>query len=150
MYCSNCGQAIPAESRFCPLCGTSVNSGTISSTPSPAVPSQTVQSQTGGMGTHVKVLAWIHIVLGALGCFAGLLFFLFFSALGRRVPFSPIHDDLAFAPLGLLGLGTVIAGFFFLFSLPAVLAGYGLLQYAPWARILALILCFLNLLNIPF
>jgi zinc ribbon protein len=146
MYCVHCGQAIPAGSRFCPLCGNSVSSATTTTPPlSPAI-----QSQADSMRIHVRVLAWIHIVLGALGCFAGLLLFVFFSAIGRKVPFFPIHHDLIFAPIGLLGLGTVIAGFLFLCALPAVLAGYGLLQYAPWARVLALILCCLNLLNIPF
>ena len=47
------------------------------------------------------------------------------------------------------GLGSLIAGFCLVFSLPGLLAGYGLLKYRPWARILTLILCFLNLLNIP-
>jgi hypothetical protein len=101
------------------------------------------------MQTHVKVLAWIHLIFGGLGCVAGLTIFLFFSFLERRVPFSPIHSDPFSASIGFLGLGTLIAGFCFVFSLPGVLAGYGLLKYRPWARILTLILCFLNLLNIP-
>jgi hypothetical protein len=47
-------------------------------------------------------------------------------------------------------VGTVIAYFLILISIPGFIAGYGLLKSRPWARILGLILGFLNLINIPF
>jgi hypothetical protein len=34
-------------------------------------------------------------------------------------------------------------------ALPGLIAGWGLLAYKPWARILGLVLSVLNLLNIP-
>ncbi len=101
------------------------------------------------MKTHVKVLAWIHLIFGALGSVAGVIVFLIFSFIDRPVLHSPIRDDAFFASTGFLGVGPVLAGLCLLFSLPGLLAGYGLLMYRPWARTLALILCFLNLLNIP-
>ena len=141
MYCAQCGQTILEGNKFCPHCGSSLTAV--------AVPPASIGSSESRMQTHVKVLAWIHLIFGGLGCVAGFIIFLFFSFLERRVPFSPIHSDPFSASIGFLGLGTLIAGFCFVFSLPGVLAGYGLLKYRPWARILTLILCFLNLLNIP-
>ena len=35
-------------------------------------------------------------------------------------------------------------------SVPNIIAGVGLLNFRPWARVLALILCALNLLSLPF
>jgi len=141
MHCTHCGQTVPDGNKFCQHCGSSLDTD--------AVPPGPTESSSSRMQTHVKVLAWIHLVFGALGCVAGLIVFLIFSFVGRQVPISPMHDDSFFASIGLLGLGTLLAGFCLLFSLPGVVAGYGLLNYRPWARILTLILCFLNLLNIP-
>jgi len=39
--------------------------------------------------------------------------------------------------------------FIALLSLPGILAGWGLLNYKPWARILAIVLSALNLLSVP-
>jgi len=144
MYCLHCGQTVPAENRFCQHCGSPLAADAL-----PPIAPQSTDSPASRMKTHVKVLAWLHLIFGALGCIAGLVVFLIFSFIGRQVPLSPVHNDPFFAPIGFLGLGTVLAGFCLLFSLPVVLAGYGLLTHRPWARILALILCFLNLLNIP-
>ena len=47
-------------------------------------------------------------------------------------------------------VGTVVTYFLVLISLPGLFAGYGLLKFRPWSRILTLILGFLNLVNIPF
>jgi hypothetical protein len=35
-------------------------------------------------------------------------------------------------------------------SLPGLIAGLGLLQLKSWARILGIVLCAINLINIPF
>ena len=99
------------------------------------------------MRVHVKLLAWIHLVLGGLGCLVGLILFIIFSFMGRRVPLIPVHGHPFFRGIGVLGI--LLVGLCLLFSLPGLLAGYGLLNYKPWARILTLILCFVNLLNIP-
>jgi hypothetical protein len=101
------------------------------------------------MDTHVKVVAWINIILGGLGVLAGLAFLMFFGGIAAVVGGHAPQDDAAVAVpiLGLLG------GFLFLLFLviciPAVIAGWGLLQYREWARILAIILSVLHLLNIP-
>jgi len=40
--------------------------------------------------------------------------------------------------------------FILVLSLPGLIAGFGLLTFKPWARILGIVLCAINLINIPF
>ncbi|PYV45706.1 MAG: hypothetical protein DMG06_01370 [Acidobacteria bacterium] len=147
MYCPNCGQSIAAESKFCSGCGTAVTPSSL-----PPHPEATSSATNDRMAIHVKVLGWIYLGFGFLGCVVGVMAFLLFSAVGTR--FSGWHDlyvDRHFPPaLGFLGLGALIGAMALIFSLPGLIAGYGLLKYKEWARILTIILCFLNLLNIPF
>ena len=46
-------------------------------------------------------------------------------------------------------IGTVGAIFFTILALPGLVAGYGLLKRQPWARVLALVVGVLSLVNIP-
>ena len=58
-------------------------------------------------------------------------------------------DDAAIA-IPVLGIaGTALAMFLGAFALPGLAAGYGLLKFKPWARILGIVLSALNLINIP-
>jgi len=54
--------------------------------------------------------------------------------------------DAQFVPalLSVVGWGLLIA------AVVTIMAGWGLLQRAPWARLLALVLAFIALFNIPF
>jgi hypothetical protein len=146
MFCTNCGREIPEGSRFCSICGTSVRQVvSMAASPTPAV-----EAQTSDMDIHFKVLGWLYLVFGCLGIIGAILVFGFFSFLGRG--FS--HLDLPELPFGLLpfasGLGVLIAGLVLLLSLPSVMAGYGLLNYRTWARMLAIVLRAVNLIHLPF
>jgi hypothetical protein len=46
-------------------------------------------------------------------------------------------------------VGTAVGSLLILLGLPGLLAGYGLLTAKPWARILALVIAILNLVNVP-
>jgi hypothetical protein len=53
--------------------------------------------------------------------------------------------------LGILTVvGSVIAVFLTIVSVPGLIAGIGLLRRRPWARILAIVVSCLDLFNIPF
>ena len=56
-------------------------------------------------------------------------------------------DAEAFAITGTVG--TLIGGYLVLLALPSLVAGLGLLNLKPWARILALVVCCLGLLKVP-
>ena len=102
------------------------------------------------MEQHVKVLGVLYIVLGALGIVAALLCLLIFGGVAGIVGIAAHHEPdarIAVPILGAIGVGVFL--FLLVVSLPGIIAGYGLLRFRPWARILAIVLSALNLLNFP-
>jgi hypothetical protein len=101
------------------------------------------------METHVKVLGVLHIVFGALGIVCA---FILMIILGGAVTAVAAEGDpdaaLAIPILGIVGAGTV--AFLVLASLPGIAAGWGLIKFRPWGRILALVLSILALVLFPF
>jgi hypothetical protein len=95
------------------------------------------------MNTHIDVLGWLYIIFGAFGLLIGIGMFLFFGSLAM------LPDDLTGAAV-LLIIGWFIAALLVLTSVPEIIGGIGLLKRKSWARILVIILGFLNLLDIPF
>ncbi len=102
------------------------------------------------METHVKVLGVLYIVLSALGTLAALVVILIFSAAGAAAAAGASGGDAAVALPIIAALGGVIATFLLIVSLPGFVAGFGLLIYKPWARILTIVLSVLHLFNVPF
>lgn len=99
------------------------------------------------MQTHVKVVAVLLIVLSAFGVLLALGMGAIFSFAGMA---SAGADDTGIA-VPLLGMtGTMLTVFFLAISLPGLIAGFGLWAFKPWARILAIVICAINLINIPF
>lgn len=99
------------------------------------------------MQTHVKVLAVLFIVLSALGVLAALGLGAIFSIAGMG---AAAGDDADVALPILAISGTALTIFLLALSVPGLLAGFGLLKFRPWARILGIVLCALQLINIPF
>ena len=101
------------------------------------------------MQTHVKVLAVLHIVFGALGVLIGLGIFVFFGGVAGLVQMD--HDpDAAFVVPMLGAIGGFVMIVLLVLSVPGIIAGIGLLSYQPWARILTIVLSILDLISIPF
>ncbi|MBI4466853.1 MAG: zinc ribbon domain-containing protein [Acidobacteria bacterium] len=132
MYCSHCGAAVPAEHKFCASCGKPLG-------PLPAVlaPSRT------RLENHLQLVGVLWIAYAALKLLAALAVLFAGNVILAAVRLPP---EARFVPalVSTLGWGLLIV------SVVGVGAGWGLLQKAPWARLLALILGFLALLNIPF
>jgi hypothetical protein len=101
------------------------------------------------MEQHVKMLAILNIVLGALGVLAAVIILIFFGGLAGIVHSEPEPDaELGAAVLGLIG--GVAFFIVMVLSAPTLIAGIGLLNYSPWAKTLAMIVSALHLFNIPF
>jgi hypothetical protein len=102
------------------------------------------------MDTHVKVLGVLFIALSALGVFAALALMAVFGLSAGIVGAAADGSDAAVA-LPIIGLtGTALVSFMLVISLPGLIAGWGLLKFRPWARIVGIVLCAINLINIPF
>jgi hypothetical protein len=98
------------------------------------------------MITHVRILAWLNLVLGGLGVALALLFLAGSAVLqaivaqfaGSEVPTWAIQ--LAF---------TIIVGVMLVLSLPCLILGWGLYNLRNWARFLGLVISAISLLNFP-
>jgi len=94
------------------------------------------------MEKHVTILGALYVALESLGFLAAII--VFWSVVGGGL-ISGDTEVMAVTSI----VGTCIAGFLVLTSLPGIIGGIGLLKRWPWARILVLILGFLNLIFIP-
>ena len=105
------------------------------------------------MNTHINLAGIAHLILGGLGMLAGaavLAMFVIFGGVGAVAAMAEGAAEGVLA-LGAFGvLGVVVGGIVTLFSLPQMLAGYGLLKRKAWAPMVALIVSALHLLNFPF
>ena len=94
------------------------------------------------MRTNIKVLGWLYIVLGALGLLAAI------TVLTVLLGTGVISGERE-AMTVLFIVGVVVFGFVTILSAPNIVVGIGLLNFKPWARVLGLILGFLNLPAFP-
>ena len=92
--------------------------------------------------THINLLAWLYILGNGILLVIGFLSLIFFTGIGVAT------GDPTAMPI-LTVVGGVGALFFAVLAIPGLAAGYGLLVRAPWARVLTLVVAFLNMFNIP-
>ena len=101
------------------------------------------------MEQHIKIVAILNIILGALGLCIALFVLVFFGGLaGLAGAQTDPEAEVGAAVLGAIGgiAALVVAAL----SVPGLIAGIGLLNYKPWAQTLTIIVSALHLLNIPF
>lgn len=94
------------------------------------------------MEQHVKLVGWLQIGVGILTTFLGFAVWILLVLIGAAA-----DDPEATRILAIVG-GSVCS-FLTLISLPGIIGGIGLLNWQGWARILCLIIGFLQLVNIP-
>jgi hypothetical protein len=95
------------------------------------------------MQTHIKVVALLNIILGALGALAG-VGVLLGGTFGSLMSGSFVGAIVGSAVSALVGI--VIAAL----SLVGLFAGFGLLNNKPWARYVIIVLSVLRLVRFPF
>ncbi len=141
MYCSGCGHALETGQAACPRCGRPVMVA-------PAGPG--LQFELESYAGRVRALSLVWFIYGALTLvfsFVGMAFmrgFMFnhFGPWGHwQGPFRPEW------------FGPEFLHFIWVFAvLRAALlfaAGWGLMERAPWGRIVAIVAAFLNILKFP-
>ena len=137
MFCDKCGAPVPSSQRFCGRCGKEFAAGAV-------VPF----SRHSRVGEHIRMLGILWLAFSALNALVGVVLFILANTvfvhlheLGAApdVPTGFLHS--LFGTIGVLILAKAAAGF---------LAGWGLLQRKPWARMLTVVLAFIALFHIPF
>jgi len=91
---------------------------------------------------HITVLGWLYIVCHALFLIVGGFVFLLLTGIGFG---SGDAEAIRILPIVGMSIGLLLVAL----PLPGLAAGYGLLTHKPWARILALVMGVLSLLNFP-
>ena len=102
------------------------------------------------MATHVRILGILHIVLGVMGLLFALVVLLIFGGIAGVLGMSDQGPDVQVAIPILAAIGTFVFFVLLILSVPGIIAGIGLLQFRPWARILTIILSVFELMSVPF
>ena len=91
---------------------------------------------------HVAILGWLYVVGHAIFLVIGAFVFLLLIGL------APLTGEPE--PMWVLTLvGTTVGLLMAALGLPGLLAGWGLLTHKPWARVLAIVVGILSLVNFP-
>jgi hypothetical protein len=123
MYCDRCGTKLEEGASFCRACGKPVSEA-------PVIP-----AARASISGHLKLLGILWIALSAFRLLPGLALL----AMGPHLPVPYFVQTL----LPVIGIA------FGVVALLGFAAGWGLLERQPWARMLALVLGFLSLVDVP-
>src|ERR1700722_6020102 len=139
MFCERCGFKLIEGQKFCSSCGKPVGLS--------LVPPE----RQGKVQRNIQILAILWLVAGALNLFVGFGMMVFGHILANVFNNAGVHTEgfVTFVPLARSILG-MIAGFVILNSMFALTTGLGLLQRKIWARPLAIVMSFFELLHVPF
>ena len=102
------------------------------------------------MDTHVRVLGVLYISLGVLGLIFAAFALIGLTGAAGLISASAEPDEAAVAIPILSIVGTALVTFLFALSIPAVVAGIGLLYFKSWARIVGIVLAAVALLGFPW
>ncbi len=135
MFCDKCGAEVTNDQRFCGRCGREFAGGVIG------------YPRRSRVGEHVRLLGILWLAVSALNAVAAVVLFVLSNTLFARLPEISGNPE---ATAWLRPFLTVIAYVIAVKAGAGFLAGWGLLQREPWARLFAIVMAFLALFNIPF
>jgi len=137
MFCDGCGAAVQPGQAFCSRCGKQIIG-----------PVSPVYPIPGRVKQHVHLLGILWYAISALNAVGGLILLVVSNTLIPHLHQmgAPQETPTSFLStlLGIVGVIVLAKAAF------GFLAGWGLTQGEGWARVLALVLAFLALFNIPF
>ena len=133
MYCNHCGAALGQDQLACPTCGHSV---------ADVRTSIAIRTRVAG---HLHLLAIFWFVMAAFWVIpTGVMFAL--AAAAGAAPGDMPPPARVFAPILFLVLGIL----FLAIAAARAVTAYGILKVRSWGRVLALVMAFLMLLDLPF
>lgn len=148
MFCSGCGQALVPVQSVCPQCGRPT-----AATAPPPVPN--LGFEVANYANRIRALSTVWFIYGGLVIVTGIIGLSFASAFfnGGMGPWMSgpwAHQNFPFGP----GFGSAILHFAWIMIAVraglAFAAGWGLMERAPWGRVVAIVAAFLSILKIPF
>ena len=133
MFCDQCGTELQVSQGFCSRCGKAIKGPVPFAAPRP-----------GRVAAHIRLLGILWLALSALDAVGGVVALVLANTLFSR--WGPEGMPLFLHPLisvvGIFSIVKAVGGF---------LAGWGLLNRQPWARMLAIVLGVISLFfHIPF
>lgn len=131
MFCQNCGAQVQPGQAYCGSCAKPLSGYVI--------------AQRNRLERHVHLLGIFWIAYSAISLFGGVALMIVANTIFGRLS----RYDTG-APEFLHPLLAAVAGFLLIKSIIGIIAGFGLLQHYDWARILAIILAFVDILHVPF
>lgn len=130
MYCDRCGANLQGQVTFCPHCGRQFSA---------AAPQAPVMNR---VAAHTRNLAIVWLVYSAWRVLPGLFL--------RSISNWDFPFDRWGGPFFFGGILHFVSGFLIFSGVVGLIAGWGLWERRQWARMLAIVLAFLNLLHFPF
>ncbi len=133
MFCDQCGAELHVSQGFCSRCGKAIKG-----------PVSFASLRPGRVAAHIRLLGILWLALSALDAVGGVVALVLANTLFSRwgpedIPMF-LHPLISF--VGIFSIVKAVGGF---------LAGWGLLNRQPWARMLAIILGVISLFfHIPF
>ena len=146
MYCSGCGLALAPGQAACPKCGRPAMA------PVPPMPGLAFQLES--YSGKVRALGVVWLIYAAVALVTGIAALAFANAIlsGHSAPW--MYGPWGHGPIQPMWLGPTILHFAWIFIFLrvglAVAAGIGLLERAPWGRIVAIVAACLSLIKFPF
>lgn len=150
MFCSGCGHALEAGQQVCPQCGRP-----IAPPAPPPAPVPNFAFELANYANRIRALSTVWFIYGGLVLVTGVIGLSFANSFLTH-GFGPwshgpwARGDFPFGP----GFGPAILHFVWIMLIVRValacLAGWGLMEHAPWGRVVAIVAAFLSLLKIPF
>ena len=127
MFCASCGTQANEAARFCSSCGKPLETSNAS-------------GSSGRVAKHVRLLGILWLALASIRIVPGLVMIIIFST-----PFFP-PDVPGFMRVMMPGIGAMLM----IGGVLGILVGCGLLMQQPWARMLAIVVGAISLVDIPF
>jgi hypothetical protein len=152
MVCQACGTPIAAGVHFCSNCGAQV--GAQVAMPRPAYPQPRMQMYLPRVQRHLQTLGILWCVLGVYRVVTGLMGMIFLRAFtthnfGNEWWMFGGRFHGAMPPMWMAGLWPLIAVSTIFMAALALIAGYGLLNRAPWGRTVGIIAAIFALIKFP-
>ena len=136
MFCDGCGGTVQPGQAFCSRCGKQV-----------VGPVSAYEPLPGRVQEHVHLLGLLWLAISAFYTIGGVVLYVLANTLLVHLRAS---GEQAGPPAFLTPLLSVIAIFILAKAACGFIAGWGLLHREPWARVIALVLAFISLFNVPF